>query len=64
MSTSMYWPWPVCSRCRRAATTLMAVMYPMPESPTFTPGWQGSPSGKPVMAGTPPTDWPMGAKAG
>ena len=62
MDTSIFCPWPVFSRCQRAAMTPKAAWIPAPVSPMVEPGLVGGPSGKPVKAMEPPAAWAIISK--
>ena len=49
IATSTYWPWPVCSAWRSAASRPIARCRPVPESPICAPVTNGGPSGTPVV---------------
>jgi hypothetical protein len=60
---SMYWPWPVRSRCATAARIATVVYMPVIRSLTATPAFCGPPPGRssrsPVIDMKPPIAWMM-----
>ena len=54
IATSTYWPWPVFSAWRSAASSPIAKCKPVPESPICAPVTKGGPSGTPVVLIAPP----------